>query len=94
MDQASAAKTGQVTVTVIIRGRGGLSEQSHEFQVRPRLEDALYSLAPVLEQKLPQDMLQSCLVALNGRNIQALEANTIIQNGDTFTIVPAIAGGC
>jgi molybdopterin converting factor small subunit len=83
-------------VWVLVKVIGRRKEESskeYRFLVPPRLHVAMDSLFLQLGEIIPHDQLQSCLVVINGMNVQALDPETTLCDGDNLILVPPIAGG-
>ena len=91
----SAPETDRVRVMAKVVGRqpAGSQEQQWELRVGTTLEAGLHNLAAELQPRVAPGHLQGCLVMLNGRNVQALAPDTLLHDGDTFVIIPPVAGG-
>ena len=93
MAEASAEERIRVTVVVVGSASMGRDRQAYELLVPSKLAEAAPTILSALEERIPQQHLQTFLLVINGRHINLLSPDTLLQNGDKVTVIPPVGGG-
>lgn len=93
MAEGSAKQKVRVTVALAGSASMGIKQQAYELSVPSKLAEAAPAILSELEDRMPQKRIQAFLLMINGKNINLLSPDTLLQDGDKVTVVPAVAGG-
>lgn len=88
-----AQHMARISVVILRSAFRGQEEPAYQLLVPARLADAVDAVWRELQGRPDRELLPASLIIVNGRNVQLLNADTVLRDGDAIVFVPPVAGG-